>query len=193
MDPLFTTHDVARLVSVDPSTVSKWIDRGWLVAFKTPGRHRRVRQTDLLAFLKHHQMPIPEELGEAVVRLVVVDEEKTALDALKRSLKPHADKLELHFTTSPVEALLLAAEVKPHGLLVDLHMAALDGLEVARTVRGRPGMSGTRVVTMTAKHRTDLVNKSLAAGAVACLPKPVVAAELLELFRVPMAFAGKPQ
>jgi excisionase family DNA binding protein len=44
MDPLYTTHDISRLLQVDPSTVSKWIDRGILLAFRTPGGHRRVRK-----------------------------------------------------------------------------------------------------------------------------------------------------
>ena len=60
MDQLFTTHDISRLLQVDPSTVSKWIDRGILMAFRTPGGHRRVRSGDLRSFLIAHQMPIPD-------------------------------------------------------------------------------------------------------------------------------------
>lgn len=191
MDPLYTTHDVARLVSVDPSTVSKWIDRSLLIAFKTPGGHRRIREADLLAFLRQHEMPIPDELGSAVVRLVVVDNEKPALDALKKSLKPYAARLELHLTTSGMDALLIAADLKPHGFLVDLNLPDLDGYEVCKTVRARSSMSGTRVVTMTSRHRPDAVTRSLAVGAVACLPKPVPPEELLELFRVPIALAAR--
>ena len=47
MDQLYTTHDISRLLQVDPSTVSKWIDRGILMAFRTPGGHRRVRSADI--------------------------------------------------------------------------------------------------------------------------------------------------
>ena len=50
MEPLYTTHEISRIIQVDPSTVSKWIDRGILVAFRTPGRHRRVRASDLRSF-----------------------------------------------------------------------------------------------------------------------------------------------
>lgn len=55
---LLTTHDVARLVQVDASTVSKWIDQGKLKAFRTPGGHRRIRQEDFDAFLVQFQIPI---------------------------------------------------------------------------------------------------------------------------------------
>jgi excisionase family DNA binding protein len=60
---LYTTHDVARLLQVDPSTVSKWIDRKVLMAFRTPGGHRRVRAADLREFCAKHQIPITGELA----------------------------------------------------------------------------------------------------------------------------------
>src|SRR5262245_52402968 len=120
MDQLYTTHDISRLLQVDPSTVSKWIDRGILVAFRTPGGHRRVRSTDLRTFLIAHQMPVPEELGAGQVRLVVVDDEKPVLDSIKRAFKPFAAQVEISTTNSGVEALLLVSETKPHGLLIDL-------------------------------------------------------------------------
>src|SRR6476620_11551179 len=112
MDQLYTTHDISRMLQVDPSTVSKWIDRGMLIAFRTPGGHRRVRSGDLRTFLLAHQMPVPEELGSDVIRLLVVDDEKQVLDTIKRQFKPYAGQIELSTTTSGVEAVLLVAESK---------------------------------------------------------------------------------
>src|SRR4029453_6289630 len=103
MDRLYTTHDISHLLQVDPSTVSKWIDRGILVAFRTPGGHRRVRAGDLRSFLIAHEMPLPEELGGQVVRLLVVDDEKPVLEAVKRAFKPFASQVDITTTTSGVE------------------------------------------------------------------------------------------
>src|SRR6185503_15691604 len=113
MDRLYTTHDISRLLQVDPSTVSKWIDRGILLAFRTPGGHRRVRSADLRSFLIAHQMPVPEELGSGVVKLLVVDDEKPVLEGLKRVFKPYANQVDITTTTSGVEALLLVSEQRP--------------------------------------------------------------------------------
>src|SRR6476469_1979578 len=110
MNTLYTTHDVAKLLQVDPSTVSKWIDKAMLTAFRTPGGHRRVRAADLRNFVRTYEMPMPAELSPGPLRLLAVDDEQTALDALKRQLKPHTDRIELVTTTSAVEALLLLAE-----------------------------------------------------------------------------------
>lgn len=62
-EPLFTTHEAAGFIQCDPSTVSKWIDRGLLLAYRTPGGHRRIRKSDLRAFMNTYQMPIPKELA----------------------------------------------------------------------------------------------------------------------------------
>jgi len=190
MDQLYTTHDISRLLQVDPSTVSKWIDRGILLAFRTPGGHRRVRQSDLRSFLIQHQMPVPEELGSAAIKLVVVDDEKNVLEALKRAFKPYSQQVEITTTTSGVEAVLLVTEQRPHGLLIDLNMPDMDGLEVCRRLRTRKQLESVKIITMTGRHSPDVVDQSIKAGAVACLPKPVDIAQVLELFKVPMALGA---
>jgi excisionase family DNA binding protein len=191
MDQLYTTHDISRLLQVDPSTISKWIDRGILVAFRTPGGHRRVRSADLRTFLIAHEMPVPDELGSGVVRLLIVDDEKPVIDGLKRSFKPFAAQVEVTATNSGVEAVLMVAEQKPHGLLIDLNMPEIDGLEVCRRIRQRKSLEGVRLITMTSRHNADMVEQSLKAGAVACLQKPVHAEEVLDLFRVPLAMSKR--
>jgi excisionase family DNA binding protein len=190
-EQLYTTHDISRLLQVDPSTVSKWIDRGILMAFRTPGGHRRVRSGDLRSFLIAHQMPVPEELGSAVVKLLIVDDEKAVLDGLKRAFKPYANQVELTTTTSGVEALLLVSENKPHGMLIDLNMPDIDGLEVCRRIRARKNMESVRLITMTGNHSPEVVEQAKEAGAVACLSKPFDVQQVLELFRVPIAMAAK--
>ena len=186
-DTLYTTHDISRLLQVDPSTVSKWIDRGILLAFRTPGGHRRVRSADLRTFLITHQMPVPEELGSGTVKLLVVDDERQQLDAIKRAFKPYASQVELTLTSSGVEALLVVSENKPHGMLIDLNMPDIDGLEVCRRIRARKPLESVRLITMTSHLTPELEEQSREAGALACLAKPFEVQQVLELFRVPLA------
>lgn len=189
MNALYTTHDVSQLLQVDPSTVSKWVDRGILTAFRTPGGHRRIRATDLRSFCISHQMPIPEELGSNVIRLLVVDDERHVLDAIKRQFKPHANEVQLTTTTSAVEAVLLVSETKPHGLLLDLNMPDLNGLEVCRRIRSRKQLEGVTLIAMTGQPSSQLAADALAAGAVACLEKPISVEQVLSHFQVPLSLA----
>jgi excisionase family DNA binding protein len=190
MDHLYTTHEISRMLQVDPSTISKWIDRGMLIAFRTPGGHRRVRSADLRTFLIAHQMPVPEELGSAAIKLLAVDDEKPVLDALKRAFKPFGSSVELTTTTSGVEALLLVSELKPHAMVIDLNMPDLDGLEVCRRIRARKQFEGVRLIMMTARPSQELVEQATKAGALACLPKPLDVEKVMELFKVPLAMAA---
>ena len=60
----YTTTDIARICSVAPRTVAKWIDTGMLQGYRVPGTtHRRVPTETLHQFLKDHGMSmlIPKE------------------------------------------------------------------------------------------------------------------------------------
>ncbi|WP_288377883.1 GAF domain-containing protein [uncultured Massilia sp.] len=48
-DPILTTRDAAQLLGVAVSTVQLWMESGALPAWKTPGGHRRVRLSAVLA------------------------------------------------------------------------------------------------------------------------------------------------
>jgi excisionase family DNA binding protein len=65
LDETYTTHQIAQMIQVDPSTVTKWAEKGLIQFYRTPGGHRRITGRDLLSFLQAHKMPIPEELVPA--------------------------------------------------------------------------------------------------------------------------------
>lgn len=60
-----TTFEVSRICGVVHGTVSKWIDDGKLTAYRTPGRHRRVRLGDMMVFLKLYNIPMSGEIKKA--------------------------------------------------------------------------------------------------------------------------------
>lgn len=190
MDRLYTTHDISRLLQVDPSTVSKWIDRGLLIAFRTPGGHRRVRMGDLRSFLVAHQMPVPEELGTGAVRLLAVEPDRTNQELLKKNFTAYAAQVELTVVSSGIEALLMLGDLKPHGLLLDANHPEVDAMELCRKVTTRKSLEGVRVLLMSPRSTPELAAQAIQAGAVACLAKPVDAVKVLELFRVPLAMAS---
>ena len=53
-EPLLTPGEVALMFRVDPKTVTRWASAGRIGSIRTPGGHRRFREsevTDLLADL----------------------------------------------------------------------------------------------------------------------------------------------
>jgi excisionase family DNA binding protein len=100
-----TSHAVADLIGVSPSTVLSWIDKGLLPAFRTPGGHRRVEPTVLVEFLRNHQMPVPRTLLPQAKRMLLIDDDATFLRSTKRQLKQNFPDLDVEMAEGPVEGL----------------------------------------------------------------------------------------
>lgn len=49
---LLTPGEVAVMFRVDPKTVTRWAATGRLNAIRTPGGHRRFRESEVLAILR---------------------------------------------------------------------------------------------------------------------------------------------
>src|SRR5438876_7469661 len=73
---IYTTHEVSRLLHVNPRSVINWIEQSLLASYRTPGGHRRVRREDLLAFLRKHQIPTPASLIDGKFNVLIVEDEE---------------------------------------------------------------------------------------------------------------------
>lgn len=51
-DRLLTPGEVAVIFRVDPKTVTRWCNSKKLESVKTPGGHRRIRESAVLALLQ---------------------------------------------------------------------------------------------------------------------------------------------
>src|ERR1700741_2862431 len=80
---IYTTHEVSRLLHVNPRSVINWIEQSLLASYRTPGGHRRIRREDLLAFLRKHQIPTPASLVEGKFSILIVDDEEEIVNIVK--------------------------------------------------------------------------------------------------------------
>jgi excisionase family DNA binding protein len=51
-DRLLTPAEVATLFRVDPKTVNRWARAGRIISIRTPGGHRRFRESDVRAVMR---------------------------------------------------------------------------------------------------------------------------------------------
>ena len=58
-DRLLTPGEVAQLFRVDPKTVTRWAAAGRINSIRTPGGHRRFRESEVRALLSG----VPEQGG----------------------------------------------------------------------------------------------------------------------------------
>ena len=65
MNELLTPKQVAQAIGVSESSLKRWCDRGLIDTVKTPGGHRRMTASGVMAFLRQRDQPLvrPEVLG----------------------------------------------------------------------------------------------------------------------------------
>lgn len=155
-DTLLTSHQVAGMLQVNPSSIGNWVTSGRLKAFRTPGGHRRIRGRDLVAFLEQHDLPIPPPLAHAMRRRVLWVEENGELRAsAERSLEPHDRAVEVAFQDDLDSALLEVGSARPHLVVLSAGNDPERALRVARSIKQHPALVSTEVLlTAPAPHQS---------------------------------------
>jgi excisionase family DNA binding protein len=180
-----TTGDVASFCHVSHVTVFRWIKRGFLKAYSTPGGHYRIRTDDLVKFLDRQGMPVPEELmtGPSNGRSVLlVDDDPGVLEILKRILKS-VDGLDLDVAQGGYEACIKIGAKKPDLIIVDLFMPGFDGFSVIREIRANPETAAAKILVLSGFGTDQNRAKALEFGADLFMEKPVRGPDLLESVR----------
>jgi excisionase family DNA binding protein len=186
MKDVLTTGEVAKICNVAPRTVSKWFDSGALRGYRIPGsKDRRIPLNQLIRFMKHHNMPL-NGLMTGATRVLIVDDEQDIVEVLEKILEDEA-KYEVEVAQSGFEAGIIAERFRPHVLLLDMHLADVDGREVAKHVKNNPELQLTKVVAMSGKMTDDDSKGLLATGFDGFLKKPFHVKQVIEAIEDSMA------
>jgi len=181
---VYTTHDISRLLQVNPRSVINWIEQKRLPSYRTPGGHRRVRRDDLLAFLRKHQIPTPSSLVDGKFRILIVDDQEEVVNLLKTHLQRQGS-YEVISASNGISAMIEVGRVKPDLLILDVMIPGVDGIEVCRRIKA-DSTNKTAIIgiSSTAESEKDV----LQAGADVFMPKPLdlekLSAEARRLLRI---------
>lgn len=174
---IYTTFDIGNMTGTDPTTVHKWIDRGLMKGFRTPGGHRRVTGQHLRAFLVAHGMPIPEELREPTeLRLLLVEDDFALVKSLVRGIQKLRPTWSVEASSDGYQALVMVPTFMPNVVVLDILMPGMDGLQVLKAVKAYS--KTIHVLALTGK--ADMEKRALADGASGVMRKPATAATVVE-------------
>jgi excisionase family DNA binding protein len=172
---VFTTGDVAAHCHVSQETVTNWIKRGQLVAYSTPGRHRRILPADFQSFLLDHGMPPVEGAEETrdpgERRVLVVDDEPDIVSVIVNFLK-RDERYVLATAADGFDAGLKVITFNPDLVILDLMMPYLDGFSVCERIKSSTETSHIKVLIITGYTDQANVDRALNSGADFCLTKP---------------------
>lgn len=170
--PSFSTSEVARYCHVTADTIRKWAEAGRIRVFKTPGGHRRIRREDLLRFLRENGIPVHADLGNAGMKVLIVDDEKAVLSVVRRFLERSQTPFQIEAALDGYDAGRLVAMFQPDVVFLDLRLPGMDGFEVCSRIKSAPEHAHTHIIAMTGYANPEVVERIIELGAAVCLPKP---------------------
>ncbi len=146
---VLTTGEVARICKVAPRTVTKWFDSGQLRGYRIPGsKDRRIPITQLVRFMKSNNMPLEGMVHFTKTRVLIVDDESDITETLRELLNRETN-YEASVARNGFEAGTFAERIKPHVILLDIHLGDINGRDVCRAVRTNPDLQMTKVIAIS--------------------------------------------
>ncbi len=134
----------------------------------------------------------PEETAETMTspgeRLLVVDDETYIADLLATGLRFVG--FDVRTAHTGTDALAVAAEFRPHLLVLDVMLPDIDGFELCRQLRGINPHVG--VVFLTARNRTEDAVAGLTVGGDDYINKPFSLDEVVARIRAVLRRATAP-
>jgi len=166
---IYTTHEVSRLLQVNPRSVINWIEQNLLTSYRTPGGHRRIRREDLLAFVRKHQIPTPASLVDGKFSVLIVEDDAELTDMMKRFFEQQGG-YEIFSASDGITALIEVGRARPDLLILDVMIPGVDGIEVCRRIKTD---TTSKTIVIAISGQQDAEKKVRDAGADAFMAKPV--------------------
>lgn len=144
---VLTTGEVAKICNVAPRTVSKWFDNGQIKGYRIPGsKDRRIPVTELIRFMKIHDMPTTA-IPAGKLRILVVDSDDDASRCLAQSLKAAGD-YDVKTVGSNLRTGAVVQKFTPHVLIVNLHAKGIDAAGICEYIRSEDDLQAIKIVAL---------------------------------------------
>jgi len=176
---IFSTHEAADICKAHLTSIINWIKEGKLKAYNTPGGHRRIKEEDLISFMKEYNIPIPVNLRIGPKLILIVDDDTDARDELKAVLGKNS--FELDFAADGFEAGRKIYKRKPDLVLLDFRMTGMDGFGVCQVLKKDQETSRIPIIAITVLNSDEDIARIKKSGVFAYVQKPFDIKNLLIL------------
>ncbi|MCP4665518.1 MAG: response regulator [Deltaproteobacteria bacterium] len=181
MDDVMTVFEASKYCSVSSKTIINWIDAGHISAYKTVGGHRRIKKSDLEAFMNKQGIPIPEVKEEdEKKRILVVDDDPIISETIVQALEEDEYAYEVVSASDGFEAGLQINHFSPHLLILDIMMPDIKGDEVCKKIKSNEDTKDTKIIVLSAYLDDEKFEKMKEHGADICFSKPLPLPQLKE-------------
>ncbi|RFU45205.1 GAF domain-containing protein [Paraburkholderia sp. DHOC27] len=172
-DPIITTRAAAQLLGISIRTAQTWIESNALESWKTPGGHRRVRRSAVLALRARLSAADPKANA-----LVLVQADEINL-ARYREVFAAMPECTVVFDSDTFASMLTIGRTLPAVVLVDLGRADWDRFAMLRRVLHDPELAHTQIVAITDIGAAQLMTELGTSRHVSRVPSNITAEALM--------------
>jgi excisionase family DNA binding protein len=156
---VLTTGDVAKICHVAPRTVSKWFDNGQLKGYRIPGsKDRRIPVSELIRFMKMHNMPT-SALPVGKIRVLIADSNEKTASALADVLRSEAD-YDVKTVRSNFSTGAIVHKFAPHVLLVSLLSEDIDAMSICESIHTHEDLGTIKIIALV-NHLSESESEAL--------------------------------
>jgi len=98
----------------------------------------RFDREQVTAWACRSESKITQQNEKSGPRILIVDDEDTALDIMKEGIAEHLPDSEIKFAKDGVSALVEVGKFLPHIILLDIKIPGVDGIDVCRRLKSNP-------------------------------------------------------
>jgi excisionase family DNA binding protein len=168
---VLTTGDVAKICNVAPRTVSKWFDKGQLKGYRIPGsKDRRIPLSELVRFMKQHNMPT-DNLAFGTIRVLIVDTNEQSSSRLAEQLHQKTD-YTIETVNTEFETGLKAQKMTPHVMLINLMSEGINAGQICRNIHSNEDLKAVKIIAVTNLLKESEKNALLEKGFDDCIEEP---------------------
>lgn len=106
-------------------------------------------------------------------KVLIVDDESTGRIILSKIIQQVEDDIGVEAFDNPLEALKWLDDNHPDLIITDYRMPEMNGIELTRKIRERPGMQDIPIMVITVVNEKSVRYDALEAGATAFLTRPI--------------------
>ena len=106
-------------------------------------------------------------------KVLIVDDESTGRTILSKIIQQVEDEIGVEAFDNPLEALKWLDDNHPDLIITDYRMPEMNGIELTRKIRERPGMQDIPIMVITVVNEKSVRYDALEAGATAFLTRPI--------------------
>ncbi len=119
------------------------------------------------------------------IKILLVDDHEVVRHGLRAVVRREPDMIVVGEAGDGASALRQAAELLPDAVVLDVHMAGMDGIEASRQILAR--LPKTKILILSAFPDPELVDRALRAGVSGYVLKANASGEILWAIRAMMA------